>query len=719
MNSYRNFMIVAKYLFIFHVFILCVITSAAQTTKQPQSGKFRQKGDSLFWQADADGKTQLSSATFKPFSPETVGTIIYDNSIISGHWYHPGANREVLDWGTSSGGTIIKFTFRYITKQLNPGQIVIRFYEGAKSTICPGNLLAEYKLNGLNGSPDGGDYTFAHDFIIPNSKEFDLPAGTFGYSFEFENDQTGVELAWGGGGNENIVWECCTGPHHCSDPNIWAGFYMQVYAFEESKGSIRIEPLLLDFNCEGPNKGINTKQSNGNFTGQTKKVLINTLRYRKKYNGKGVALAICDTGIDYNHPQMGGGGFPNKKVIGGWDFGNNDADPNPNGLMHGTFCAGVAAGNIINAQEYTGGIAYNAKLYALKIKGQLTHQANFDTLVAALNWCVKHQYDDPYHPILVVSISYGGKRSFTTCDGLVPELTTAVNKALAAGITVLAASGNDSWVDSIQCPACISGIISVGAINHVFLPHTSSEIENASTIIYSSNKKITMSHVVDNTTADAVIPFSNTSLFLDILAASNWNYTSNTFQTEKKTIKDFGETSSACAYAAGVVACLQSAAKDMLGRYLMPYEIREILIETGDYITDSRVDIIKPQINIDRAIDNLVCDGKAFWVYNDGPGLLRISAITTEKNSGWLSFWPAAPFAISPGGHQKICVEVDGDSCWLSNKLLVFSDDPSDNPVAVSVNIMPHTDVNEMDLSRSIILLRSWLAEDLGSVLIP
>ena len=70
---------------------------------------------------------------------------------------------------------------------------------------------------------------------------------------------------------------------------------------------------------------------------------INGLVYRSTYNGTNVAIAIVDSGIDYTHPYLGGGAFPNSKVIGGYDFGDSDANPIPNGNWHGTACeAGVA-----------------------------------------------------------------------------------------------------------------------------------------------------------------------------------------------------------------------------------------------------------------------------------------------------------------------------------------------------------------------------------------
>jgi subtilisin family serine protease len=130
--------------------------------------------------------------------------------------------------------------------------------------------------------------------------------------------------------------------------------------------------------------------------------------YRSTYNGSGTAIAICDTGIDYHHPMLGNGGFPNSKVIGGYDFGDSDSDPMPNSAQpHGTCCAGIAAGDLGNTGDYIGGVAYNAKLYAVKITAGSSGSASSDAMVAAWNWCVTHKNDDPAHPIVAISTSFG------------------------------------------------------------------------------------------------------------------------------------------------------------------------------------------------------------------------------------------------------------------------------------------------------------------------
>ena len=69
--------------------------------------------------------------------------------------------------------------------------------------------------------------------------------------------------------------------------------------------------------------------------------------------GKGVTVAVIDTGIDYNRPELGGGFGPGTKSSAGYDFFANDADPMDES-GHGTSVASVIA-----AKPYTtGGITY-------------------------------------------------------------------------------------------------------------------------------------------------------------------------------------------------------------------------------------------------------------------------------------------------------------------------------------------------------------------------
>jgi len=98
-------------------------------------------------------------------------------------------------------------------------------------------------------------------------------------------------------------------------------------------------------------------------------------------HGAGIVVAILDSGIDYNHEALGNGAYgaynPDAKVIGGWDFVNNDNNPMDDNYIeyydqygnlihishsHGTHVAGIVAGNSASLK----GVAYEAKLLAYK-----------------------------------------------------------------------------------------------------------------------------------------------------------------------------------------------------------------------------------------------------------------------------------------------------------------------------------------------------------------
>ena len=66
-----------------------------------------------------------------------------------------------------------------------------------------------------------------------------------------------------------------------------------------------------------------------------------------------IIIAIIDTGVDYNHPALGGGIGPDKIIIGGYDFIDNDDDPMDE-LGHGTHIAGIITNISPNSRVATG-----------------------------------------------------------------------------------------------------------------------------------------------------------------------------------------------------------------------------------------------------------------------------------------------------------------------------------------------------------------------------
>jgi subtilisin family serine protease/predicted pyridoxine 5'-phosphate oxidase superfamily flavin-nucleotide-binding protein len=370
--------------------------------------------------------------------------------------------------------------------------------------------------------------------------------------------------------------------------------------------------------------------------------LINGMVYRSTYNGQGVAIAICDTGIDYNHSKLGGGGFPNSKVIGGYDFGNNDSNPIPDGDAHGTCCAGIAAGDLGSVGDYIGGVAYGAKLYALKVEDSSGYIYD-DYIISAWDWCVTHRNDDPSHPILVISNSFGGGRYFSAAgaESDQPSLVAAANNAVAAGITVLASAGNDGYCDSLAAPAAFSSVISVGAVYDAAFGALYPCVSSASCATKRSTTGCATGwYSIDATAPDKVTSYSNTASFLSILAPSNQAYTTDISGAGGYSSGDyyssFGGTSAACPYTAGAVACLQSAAKATGGGYLSPSEVRTILTSTGNNITDGKVAVTIPRVNLGAAIDSL--------------GLPTARTLTVTSTTGGTVTQPGAgTFAYSDG----------------------------------------------------------------------
>ena len=348
--------------------------------------------------------------------------------------------------------------------------------------------------------------------------------------------------------------------------------------------------------------------------------LMNASDIRSVYDGSQVAIAICDTGIDTSHPRLGNTAtFPNSKVIGGYDIGDDDADPRPDpvsGEAHGTACAGIAAGDLGSVGDYVGGVAPGAKLYSVKISTGNTGSATTSNMIEGWEWCITHQYDNPAYPIMIISTSFGGGRSSSTCDDRVPAMTQAAANAAAAGITIFSSAGNDGYCDSICWPACISHVVSVGAVYDAAFGTYYPCVSADSCAVKYQGSCSTGWYAVDNAAPDQVPSYSNTAAFLGLLAPSNQAYTTDIVGTGGRSSgdyrSDFGGTSAASPYAAGAAAVLQSAARQILGRYLTPQEVKSLLVDKGDLVEDSKAGISKPRVNLAKAFAAMPIEN-ALW----------------------------------------------------------------------------------------------------------
>jgi len=174
--------------------------------------------------------------------------------------------------------------------------------------------------------------------------------------------------------------------------------------------------------------------------------------------GIGEVVCIIDAGVNYMHESLGGCTNDTflagncSKVIGGYDFINNDNDPIDN-EGHGTHVAGIVAGN-----GTVRGVAPDARIVAIKSCSNNTGCPIY-SIYAGVDWCVNASWLN----ISVITMSLGGFSYNTYCDDDFPEMAKLLNDAVNLGIFVDASSGNFGRSENISFPSCMRNVMSVGA----------------------------------------------------------------------------------------------------------------------------------------------------------------------------------------------------------------------------------------------------------------
>ncbi|WP_299291026.1 S8 family serine peptidase [Nitrosopumilus sp.] len=159
-------------------------------------------------------------------------------------------------------------------------------------------------------------------------------------------------------------------------------------------------------------------------------------------DGSGIKIAVIDTGVDFNHPDLFGWG-PDGKVIGGYNFIQRGEPPlDKNG--HGTQVAGVIA-----ADGQATGIAPKAKILAYKVSED-GEGVSSELIIEAIEMAIKDGAD-------IINISLGVNKTNS-------KIERAVNYALEKEIFVVTAAGNDGpGFGTIGSPGRNYGSVTVGA----------------------------------------------------------------------------------------------------------------------------------------------------------------------------------------------------------------------------------------------------------------
>ncbi|MSQ94301.1 MAG: hypothetical protein EXR98_07065 [Gemmataceae bacterium] len=346
------------------------------------------------------------------------------------------------------------------------------------------------------------------------------------------------------------------------------------------------------------------------------------------YRGNGYSVAVIDTGIDYTNPSLGGGFGPGHRVIAGWDFANNDANPmDDNG--HGTHVAGI-----IGSSNMTySGVAPNVNLIALKVLAA-NGTGSFGNVQNALDWVVANRTK---YNIVAVNLSLGsGNYTTNPYTFLDPEFSNLTSN----GVFISVAAGNSFYTYNsavgLDYPAVNPYVVSVGAVYD----------GNFGQIAWGSGAR-------DYTTAqDRVASFSQRGSALSIMAPGAMitsTYLNNTFQA-------MAGTSMAAPVIAGAAAILHQA---MDAQHLAANQttILSVMRSTGVTVVDG-----------DDENDNVTNTGLSFK-------RIHLAAALGSLGNGNLAptVQPIANQKVAPGGTRVITL---------------IGSDPEGNPLSWSANVI-------------------------------
>lgn len=155
--------------------------------------------------------------------------------------------------------------------------------------------------------------------------------------------------------------------------------------------------------------------------------------------GQNVKVAVIDTGVNYNHPDL------KDNYAGGENFWKPGTPPlDDNG--HGTHIAGTIAA--VHNGFGVIGVAPKAKIYALKVVNKKGN-GDLSLIVAGLNWAIKNKMH-------IINMSLGSATGFEAVN-------RAVQVAVANNITVVCAAGNES--SDVIYPAKLAETIAVSSMD--------------------------------------------------------------------------------------------------------------------------------------------------------------------------------------------------------------------------------------------------------------
>ncbi|MFH8757775.1 type VII secretion-associated serine protease mycosin [Streptomyces atroolivaceus] len=187
---------------------------------------------------------------------------------------------------------------------------------------------------------------------------------------------------------------------------------------------------------------------------------LHTDRAWQTTKGKGITVAVLDTGVDDAHPDLAGQVLPGKDLIG---FGAGRGDRS--WALHGTAMAGIIAGRGNGPGRGDGvlGVAPEAKILPVRVilesgdpARAKARKSRGTALADGIRWAADQGAD-------VINLSLGDDSESAHPE---PGEDAAVQYALGKGVAVVASAGNSGEKgDRISYPAAYPGVIAVAAVD--------------------------------------------------------------------------------------------------------------------------------------------------------------------------------------------------------------------------------------------------------------
>lgn len=167
----------------------------------------------------------------------------------------------------------------------------------------------------------------------------------------------------------------------------------------------------------------------------------------KTSTGSGVIVAVIDSGVDADHPDLAG------QVLSGLDLVAAGGDGHADEVGHGTTVAALIAGRGDDARGVVG-LAPGAKILPVRVLDAENRYDDARTVADGVRWAVDHGAH-------VINLSLGG-----SADS--PALADAIDYAFERDVVVVACTGNEapSTPDEVWYPAREPGVLAVTGLAH-------------------------------------------------------------------------------------------------------------------------------------------------------------------------------------------------------------------------------------------------------------